>query len=87
MPRPSTVWTLNDLAGQQELRPRGPSAMLPFGPQLKMLNFNRIFRLLISLKIIIIKPLVLLGGTFGTTLFLRRNYKVSNLYLPRGLFG
>ena len=36
MPRSSTtVWALNDAAGQQELRPRGPSAMLPLSPQLK----------------------------------------------------
>ena len=36
MPRSSTtVWALNDVAGQQELRPRGPSAMLPLSPQLK----------------------------------------------------
>ena len=25
---PLPVWTLNDVAGQQELRPRGPSAIL-----------------------------------------------------------
>ena len=36
MPRSfTTVWALNDVAGQQELRPRGPSAMLPLSPQLK----------------------------------------------------
>ena len=31
----TTVWGLNDVAGQQELRPRGPLAMLPLSPQLK----------------------------------------------------
>ena len=31
----TTVWALNDVAGQQELRPRGPSAMLPLSPLLK----------------------------------------------------
>ena len=36
MPRSSTtVWALNDAAGQQELRPRGPSAMFPLSPHLK----------------------------------------------------
>ena len=36
MPRSSTiVWALNDVAGQQELRPRGPSAMLPLSAKLK----------------------------------------------------
>ena len=36
MPRSSTtVWALNDVAGQQDLWPRGPLAMLPFSPQLK----------------------------------------------------
>ena len=36
IPRSSTtVWALNDVADQQELRPRGPSAMLPLSPQLK----------------------------------------------------
>ena len=29
------VWALNDVAGQQELRPRGPSAVLPLSPPLK----------------------------------------------------
>ena len=31
----TTVWGLNDVASQQELRPRGLSAMLPVSPQLK----------------------------------------------------
>ena len=36
MPRSSTsVLTLDDVKGQQELRPRGPSAMLPLSPYLK----------------------------------------------------
>ena len=36
MPRSSTtVGALNDVTGQQELRPRDPSAMLPLSPQLK----------------------------------------------------
>ena len=36
MPRSSTtVLGLDDEKGQQELRPRGPSAMLPLSPYLK----------------------------------------------------
>ena len=36
MPRSSTtVWALIDVASQQELRPRGSSAMLPLSPELK----------------------------------------------------
>ena len=36
MPRSATtVWALNDVGDQQELRPRGPPAMLPLSPQLK----------------------------------------------------
>ena len=36
MPRSSTtVWALNNAKDQQELRPRGPSAMLPLSPHLK----------------------------------------------------
>ena len=36
MPRSSTtVLGLDDEKGQQELRPRGPSAMLPLSPDLK----------------------------------------------------
>ena len=31
----TTVWGLNDVPSQQELRPKGPSAMLPGSPQLK----------------------------------------------------
>ena len=54
MPRSiTTVWALNDVAGQQELRQKGPPAMLPCSPQLRY----------------IYKPLVpLLGGTIGATL-------------------
>ena len=42
----TTVWALNDVAGQQEVRPRGPSAMLPFNPQLKdaFVNFEEDFQ-------------------------------------------
>ena len=36
IPRSSTtVWALNDVADQLDLRPRGPSAMLPLSLQLK----------------------------------------------------
>ena len=36
MPRSSTtIWALNDAKGQQELRSRGPSAMLKLSPFLK----------------------------------------------------
>ena len=36
----TTVWGLNDVASQQELRPNDPSAMLPVSPQLKEKPFN-----------------------------------------------
>ena len=32
---PLPIWPLNDVADQQELRPRGPSSMLSLIPQLK----------------------------------------------------
>ena len=36
MPRSSTtVWAMNDVVGQQKLRPRGTSTMLPLSPRLK----------------------------------------------------
>ena len=36
MPRSSTtLWALNDVADQQELRPRAPSSMLPLSSELK----------------------------------------------------
>ena len=43
----TTVWTLNNVAGQQELKPRDPSAMLPLSPQLKDAfdKFEQDFRL------------------------------------------
>ena len=48
----TTVWVLNDVAGQQELGPKGPSAMLPLSPRrCFLINSNRTFRLLIYLKI------------------------------------
>ena len=31
----TTVWCLNNIASQQEFRPKGPSAMLPVSPRLK----------------------------------------------------
>ena len=31
----TTVWCLNDIASQQEFRPKGPSTMLPVSPRLK----------------------------------------------------
>ena len=31
----TTIWALNDAKGKQELRPRGPSAMLKLCPDLK----------------------------------------------------
>ena len=64
----TTVWALNDVAGQQELGPKGPSAILPLSPIRCFYNLNRTFRLLIFLKLIY-KPLVQPGGTIGTSLF------------------
>ena len=54
MPRSSTnILGLDDEKGQQELRPRGPSAVLPLSPYLKvpLKNLNRTFRPLIYLRI------------------------------------
>ena len=31
----TTGWALNEVAGQQKLRPKGPSAMLPVSPKFK----------------------------------------------------
>ena len=59
MPRSSTsVLGLDDVKGQQELRPRGPSAMLPLSPYLKMpsRSLNRSSRPLIYLRVYNKKP-------------------------------
>ena len=72
MPRSSTtVWALNDVAGQQELRPRGPSAMLPLSPQLKDVfdKFKPDFKAVNLPENKSFKPLVPIGGTIWTTLF------------------
>ena len=45
----TAVWALNDVAGQQELGPKGPAAMLPLSPiRCFLINLNRTFRLLIK---------------------------------------
>ena len=54
MPRSSTnILGLGDEKGQQELRPRGPSAMLQLSPCLKdaFENLNRTFRPQIYLRV------------------------------------
>ena len=38
-----TVWDLNDVASQQELRPKGPSAMLPISPPSRLLIYLRVY--------------------------------------------
>ena len=88
----TTVSVLNDIASQQEVRPKGPSAMLPLSPQLKMLliNLNRTFRLLPYLKIYIKKwssqytlftgtgwVVVSMGGYPGTWVF--TNLKLTQI--------
>ena len=87
MPRSSnTVWALNDVAGQQELRQRGPSAMLTLSPQLKdgFVTFEQDFQAANLPEGKYIKPLLpLLSGTNWDNLVLRTTYK--NLYLPFGL--
>ena len=42
----TTVWVLNDAKGQQELRPRGPSAMFPLSPHLNdaFEKFDQVFQ-------------------------------------------
>ena len=54
----TTVLDLDDEKGQQELRPRGPSAMLPLNLCLKdaLKNLNRISRPLIYLRVNILYP-------------------------------
>ena len=59
MPRSSTtVLSLDEEKGQQELRPRGPSAMLPLSPYLKMplRNLTRTSWPLIYLRVNILNP-------------------------------
>ena len=54
MPRSSTtIWALDNEKGQQELKPRGSSAMLPLGPFLKdaFEKFEKTFRPLINLRV------------------------------------
>ena len=73
LPRSSTtVLGLEDEKGQQELRPRGPSAMLPLIPfsKIPLRNLNRISWPLIYLGVNISNPCFnskILQG--GTTLF------------------
>ena len=60
MPRSSTsVLDLNDQKGQQELRPRGPSAMLPLSSHIKDAfdSLNMIFWPLTYLRVNILNPL------------------------------
>ena len=72
MPRSSTtVLGLDDEKGQQELRPRGPSAMLPLSPYLKdaFEKFEQDF-----LRVNISNPLLLQQtGTRWDSLVLRTN--------------
>ena len=70
----TTVWALNDVAGQQKLRPRDPSALLPLSPQPKMLlkNLTRTFNRTENKDI----KVPLLSGTNWDNLVLQ------NLHLP-----
>ena len=81
MPRSSTVttvWSLNNVTGQQELTARGPSAMLPLSPQLKDVfdKFKQDFQAANLPENISLKPLVPLGVQFRT------NYKISKSVSP-----
>ena len=72
IPRSSTtIWALNHVASQQELRPRGRSAMLQLSPQCKDVfdQFKQDFQAANLPENKSNKPLVPLGGTIGTTLF------------------
>ena len=52
LPRSSTtVLGLDDEKGQQELRPRGPSAMLPLNPKMLLRNLNKTSWPLIYLRV------------------------------------
>ena len=67
----TTIWALNHVAGQQELRPRDPSAMLPLSPQLKDVldKFKQDFQAANLPENKSKKTRVPLWGTIGTTLF------------------
>ena len=65
MPRSSTsVLGLDDEKGHQELRPRGPSAILPLSSRTPLINFNMTLRLQIYLRVNMSSLLLpLLSGT------------------------
>ena len=68
----TTVWALNEVAGQQELRPSGPSTMIPVSPQLRetLDKFEQDFQAANLPKGKFIKPLLpLLNVQIGTILF------------------
>ena len=67
----TTVWALNDVAGQQELRPGGPSAMSPLSPQLKdaFNKFEQDFQAANLPEVKFKKPLHFQVVQIGTTLF------------------
>ena len=68
----TTVWALNDVTGQQELRPKA-SAMLPLSPQLKYAfhKFAKYFQAVNLPKGKHIKPPASTSRVFqiGTTLY------------------
>ena len=87
LPRSSTtVLGLDDEKGQQELRPRGPSAMLPFSKTL-LRSLNRISWPLIYLRVNISNPLLQQQNTTRwDNLVLKTNFRSSIQILPRSVF-
>ena len=79
MPRSATfVMGLDDEKGHQELRPRGPSSMLPLSSVIKNAFdkfLNMIFRPLIYLRVNTSNLLPLQSGTKWESLFMRRKYR------------
>ena len=90
LPRSSTtVLGLDDEKGQQELRPRGPSAMLPLNPILKdaFEKFEQDFWPLIYLRVNILNPrLQQPNTTRWDNLVLKTNFRSSIQILPRSVF-
>ena len=79
MPRSSTsVMGLDDEKGRQELRPRGPSSILPLSSVIKgpLINFNMTLRLLIYPRVnTSSRPLPLLSGTGWDSPVITTNFR------------
>ena len=91
LPRSSTaVMGLDDEKGRQELRPRGPSSMLPLNSIIKdaLINLTKIFKQQIYLRVNTLKLLLPLHQVVqgGTTLFRRQDTRTKIQTLPRSVF-